>query len=66
MIWHIGQEVGILREAGVFKVCSIEKDHLLLEDENGFTYRYLKLEVVSRQQISIDEITPKEILASEN
>jgi hypothetical protein len=43
MSWHIGQEVGVLREAGVFKIQAIEKDYLLLEDENGFSYLYLKL-----------------------
>jgi hypothetical protein len=42
MSWFVGQEVGVLREAGVFKVCSIEKEHLVLEDEIGFSYRYLK------------------------
>lgn len=59
----MGQEVGVLREAGVFKVCSIEKEHLVLQDEIGFTYRYLKQEVVARQQINIDKIAPKDLQA---
>lgn len=63
MSWFVGQEVGVLREAGVFKVCSIEKDHLVLEDEIGFSYRYLKQEVVARQQINIDKIAPKDLQA---
>ena len=61
MSWFVGQEVGILREAGVFKVCSVEKEHLVLEDEIGFTYRYLKQDVVARQQINIDKITSKDL-----
>ena len=60
MSWFVGQEVGVLREAGVFKVCSVEKEHLVLEDEIGFTYRYLKQDVVARQQINIDQITSKD------
>lgn len=60
MSWFVGQEVGVLREAGVFKVCSIEKEHLVLEDEIGFSYRYLKQEVVARHQINIDKIAPKD------
>lgn len=60
MSWFVGQEVGILREAGVFIVCSVEKEHLVLEDEIGFTYRYLKQDVVARQQINIDQITSKD------
>jgi hypothetical protein len=63
MSWHIGQEVGVLREAGVFKIQAIEKDYLLLEDENGFSYRYLKLEVVARQQINIEKISTKDLQA---
>jgi hypothetical protein len=63
MSWFVGQEVGVLREAGVFKVCSIEKEHLVLEDEIGFSYRYLKQEVVARQQISVDQISPKDLQA---
>lgn len=63
MSWFVGQEVGVLREAGVFKVCSVEKEHLVLEDEIGFTYRYLKQEVVPRQQINIDKIAPKDLQA---
>lgn len=63
MSWFVGQEVGVLREAGVFKVCSVEKEHLVLEDEIGFTYRYLKQEVVARQQINIDKIAPKDLQA---
>lgn len=63
MSWFVGQEVGVLREAGVFKVCSIEKEHLVLQDEIGFTYRYLKQEVVARQQINIDKIAPKDLQA---
>jgi hypothetical protein len=63
MSWFVGQEVGVLREAGVFKVCSVEKEHLVLEDEIGFTYRYLKHEVVARQQIKIDKITSKDVQA---
>ncbi|MEY4286074.1 MAG: hypothetical protein RL511_147 [Bacteroidota bacterium] len=62
MIWLVGQEVGVLREAGVFKVRSIDAEHLLLEDENGFTYRYLKHEVVVRQAIHTDKITAKDKL----
>ena len=61
MSWLVGQEVGVLREAGVFKVCSVEKEHLVLEDEIGFTYRYLKQDVVARQQINIDKITSKDL-----
>ena len=61
MSWCVGQEVGVLREAGVFKVCSVEKEHLVLEDEIGFTYRYLKQDVVARQQINIDKITSKDL-----
>ena len=60
MSWFVGQEVGVLREAGVFIVCSVEKEHLVLEDEIGFTYRYLKQDVVARQQINIDQITSKD------
>ncbi len=60
MSWFVGQEVGVLREAGVFTVCSVEKEHLVLEDEIGFTYRYLKQDVVARQQINIDQITSKD------
>lgn len=60
MSWFVGQEVGVLREAGVYKVCSIEEEHLVLEDEIGFSYRYLKQEVVVRQQIKIDKITSKD------
>jgi hypothetical protein len=63
MSWLVGQEVGVLREAGVFKVCSVEKEHLVLEDEIGFTYRYLKQDVVARQQINIDKITSKDLQA---
>ena len=61
MSWFVGQEVGVLREAGVYKVCSVEKEHLVLEDEIGFFYRYLKQEVVARQQIKIDKIAPKDL-----
>ena len=61
MSWFVGQEVGVLREAGVYKVCSVEKEHLVLEDEIGFSYRYLKQEVVARQQIKIDKIAPKDL-----
>lgn len=61
MSWFVGQEVGVLREAGVYKVCSVEKEHLVLEDEIGFTYRYLKQDVVARQQINIDQITSKDL-----
>ena len=60
MSWFVGQEVGVLREAGVFIVCSVEKEHLVLKDEIGFTYRYLKQDVVARQQINIDQITSKD------
>jgi hypothetical protein len=61
MSWFVGQEVGVLREAGVFKVCSIEKEHLVVEDEIGFSYRYLKQDVVARQQINLDQITSKDV-----
>ncbi len=63
MSWFVGQEVGVLREAGVFKVRAVENEYLVLEDDIGFSYRYLKQDVVSRQQIIIDQITSKDVQA---
>ncbi|MCE2685615.1 MAG: hypothetical protein LW839_02120 [Cryomorphaceae bacterium] len=63
MSWFVGQEVGVLKEAGIFKVLAIEKESLLLEDENGFTYRHMKLEVVIRQPINTEKISSKDLQA---
>ena len=63
MSWFVGQEVAVLREAGIFKVLAIEEESLLLEDENGFTYRYMKLEVVLRQPINTDKLSSKDLEA---
>ena len=63
MSWFVGQEVAVLREAGIFKVLAIEEESLLLEDENGFTYRYMKLEVVLRQPINTDKLSSKDMEA---
>jgi hypothetical protein len=60
MSWWVGQQVSVLREAGVFTVKVIEADALQLEDENGFCYRYLQSMVVARQEIQIQQITVKD------
>ena len=60
MSWWVGQQVSVLREAGVFTVKVIEADALQLEDENGFCYSYLQSMVVARQEIQIQQITVKD------
>lgn len=60
MSWFVGQEVGVLRETGVFKVLAIEKAHLLLEDEFGFQLRVLKAEVVQRLQVKVSSVANKD------
>lgn len=53
MSWSIGQQVGLLRETGIFTIQAIETAHLVLEGADGFSYRCLKAEVVVRKQIEV-------------
>lgn len=61
MSWFIGQEVVVLQETGIFKVAVIEHNHLVLEDENGFTYRYPHALVAARQHISSEHLPIKDV-----
>lgn len=61
MSWFIGQEVVVLQETGTFKVAVIEHNHLVLEDENGFTYRYPHALVAARQHISSEHLPIKDV-----
>jgi hypothetical protein len=60
MTWQKGQEVSLLKETGVFVIISIEKDHLLLEDEFGFELRVLHAEAVLRRPIPLRDFQSKD------
>lgn len=66
MSWLVGQQVSVLREAGVYLIKEIHNDYLLLEDEVGFSYRYVFAVVVPRQVIYVDKISKKDQQASAN
>ena len=60
MNWYIGQEVGVLRETGIFEIIELHNDYVVLEDENGFNYRY-KLDLITpRHAIFVDKISLKD------
>lgn len=61
MSWFIGQEVVVLQETGTFKVAVIEQSHLVLEDENGFTYRYPHALVAVRQHVPSEHLSIKDV-----
>ncbi|MBM3916224.1 MAG: hypothetical protein FJ349_01265 [Sphingomonadales bacterium] len=61
MSWFVGQEVVVLQETGIFKVAVIEHSHLVLEDENGFTYRYHQTQVAARQHIPSEHLPIKDV-----
>jgi hypothetical protein len=66
MSWLVGQQVSVLREAGVYLIKEIHSDYLLLEDEVGFSYRYAFAVVVPRQAIHVDKISKKDLQVSAN
>ena len=66
MSWLVGQQVSVLREAGVYRIKEIYKDALLLEDEFGFSYRFAFDVVVPRQAIPTDNISKKDLDSSGN
>ena len=66
MSWSVGQQVSVLREAGVYLIKEIHNDYLVLEDEIGFSYRYAFDVVVPRQAIHVDKISKKDQQASAN
>lgn len=61
MSWFIGQIVGVLHEAGSFKIKKIEQNQLILEDEHGFDYTFAQSMVVQRQPIQTHSIKRKDL-----